>query len=76
MPESERLERPGPTLQCTIRKLADHFNGDLPSVISGRTRSGGAGDTTSVAENALKNFIYSAASLAKTEEIQPHSVNY
>ena len=33
------------TIPATVRKLADHFTGELPFVIHGRTRSSGGVDS-------------------------------
>ena len=38
--ESEPMVEPA-TIPAIVRKLADHFTGELPSVIHGRTRSSG-----------------------------------
>ena len=42
--ESEPIVEPT-TIPAAVRKLADHFTGELPSVIHGRTRSSGGVDS-------------------------------
>ncbi|CAN0335182.1 unnamed protein product, partial [Ascophyllum nodosum] len=47
--ESEPIVEPA-TIPASVRKLADHFTGELPSVIYGRTRSSGGIDSRSRSE--------------------------